>query len=133
MLQPRNAAVVTPLDLKTRKLFCSTGECNTNSSTTDDQYVAKDFFSSSPQGHLKHLLGDSFRFLLLFNNMTSETVEVARIALRLPPFWKSNVRLWIAQCDHAFTFSGISSDDTKYSALVANLDADTLSTCRTLC
>ncbi|GFT80243.1 hypothetical protein TNCV_3202521 [Trichonephila clavipes] len=23
----------------------------------------------------------------------SETVEVARIALRLPPFWKSNVRL----------------------------------------
>ncbi|GFX86194.1 uncharacterized protein TNCV_2560761 [Trichonephila clavipes] len=59
--------------------------------------------------------------------MTSETVEVARIALRLPPFWKSNVRLWIAQCDHAFTFSGISSDDTKYSALVAKLDAETLS------
>ncbi|GFW22841.1 retrovirus-related Pol polyprotein from transposon 297 [Trichonephila clavipes] len=59
--------------------------------------------------------------------MTSETVEVARIALRLPSFWKSNVRLWIAQCDHAFTFSGISSDDTKYSALVANLDAETLS------
>ncbi|GFU78933.1 hypothetical protein TNCV_307741 [Trichonephila clavipes] len=57
--------------------------------------------------------------------MTSETVEVARIALR--PFWKSNVRLWIAQCDHAFTFSGISSDDTKYSALVVNLDAETLS------
>ncbi|GFU03454.1 transposon Tf2-11 polyprotein [Trichonephila clavipes] len=40
---------------------------------------------------------------------------------------KSNVRLWIAQCDHAFTFSGISSDDTKYSALVANLNAETLS------
>ncbi|GFT90813.1 uncharacterized protein TNCV_2726761 [Trichonephila clavipes] len=59
--------------------------------------------------------------------MTSETVEVARIALRLPPFWKSNVRLWIAQCDLAFTFSGISSDDTKYSALVTNLDAETLS------
>ncbi|GFW11169.1 retrovirus-related Pol polyprotein from transposon 17.6 [Trichonephila clavipes] len=59
--------------------------------------------------------------------MTSETVEVARIALRLPPFWKSNVRLWIAQCDHAFTFSGISSDDTKYSALVTNLNAETLS------
>ncbi|GFT03093.1 hypothetical protein TNCV_1361621 [Trichonephila clavipes] len=59
--------------------------------------------------------------------MTSETVEVTRIALRLQPFWKSNVRLWIAQCDHAFTFSGISSDDTKYSALVANLDAETLS------
>ncbi|GFX88370.1 dimethylaniline monooxygenase 5 [Trichonephila clavipes] len=77
-------------------------------------------------GHLKHLLEIRFASCL-FNNMTSETVEVARIALRLPPFWKSNVRLWIAQCDHAFTFSGISSDDTKYSALVANLDAETLS------
>ncbi|GFS72902.1 uncharacterized protein TNCV_2946631 [Trichonephila clavipes] len=59
--------------------------------------------------------------------MTSETVEVSSIALRLPPFWKSNVRLWIAKCDHAFTFSGISSDYTKYSALVANLDAETVS------
>ncbi|GFU70910.1 hypothetical protein TNCV_215911 [Trichonephila clavipes] len=81
---------------------------------------------------LKHLLEIRFASCL-FNNMTSETVEVARIALRLPPFWKSNVRLWIAQCDHAFTFSGISSDDTKYSALVANLDAETPPTCRTLC
>ncbi|GFY15154.1 hypothetical protein TNCV_1569681 [Trichonephila clavipes] len=44
------------------------------------------------QSHLKHLLGDSFRFLL------------------------------IQQYDY-----GISSDDTKYSALVANLDAETLS------
>ncbi|GFV02018.1 hypothetical protein TNCV_3904201 [Trichonephila clavipes] len=39
--------------------------------------------------------------------MTSETVEVARIALRLPPFLEINVRLWIAQCDHAFILSGI--------------------------
>ncbi|GFT16559.1 DUF1758 domain-containing protein [Trichonephila clavipes] len=79
------------------------------------------------KGHLKHLLEIRFASCL-FNNMTSETVEVARVfALRLPPFWKSNVSLWIAQCDHAFTFSGISSDDTKYSALVANLDAETLS------
>ncbi|GFU75325.1 uncharacterized protein TNCV_4893601 [Trichonephila clavipes] len=59
--------------------------------------------------------------------MTSWTVEVARISLRLPPFMKSNVRLLIAQCDHAFTFSGISSDDTKYPALVSNLDDETLS------
>ncbi|GFY22601.1 hypothetical protein TNCV_2178621 [Trichonephila clavipes] len=56
--------------------------------------------------------------------MTSETVD-ARIALWLPPFWKSNVRLRIAQCDqNAFTFSGISSDDTEYSAIYY-LDAET--------
>ncbi|GFW85499.1 hypothetical protein TNCV_145441 [Trichonephila clavipes] len=72
-------------------------------------------------------LKQSNKVFIKKGNPISETVEVARIALRLPPFWKSNVRLWIAQCDHAFTFSGISSDDTKYSALVANLDAETLS------
>ncbi|GFV04972.1 hypothetical protein TNCV_5022981 [Trichonephila clavipes] len=53
--------------------------------------------------------------------MTSETVEVARGYVAAAIILESNVRLWIAQCDHAFTFSGISSDDTKYSALVANL------------
>lgn len=53
--------------------------------------------------------------------------QVAKIALRIPPFWKANVRLWIAQCDNAFTYSGITSDETKFSALVANIDAETLS------
>lgn len=52
--------------------------------------------------------------------------HVARIALRLPQFWRSNVRLWIAQCDNAFAYSGITSDDTKFSALVAHIDAETL-------
>ncbi|GFU18514.1 hypothetical protein TNCV_3574701 [Trichonephila clavipes] len=69
------------------------------------QYVAKVILSPPPQGShscgYSTLLGDSVSLPCLFNNMTSETVEVARIALRLQPFWKSNVRLWIAQCDHA--------------------------------
>lgn len=58
---------------------------------------------------------------------TEEQQQVAKVALRIPPFWKANVRLWIAQCDNAFTYSGIVNDDTKFSALVANIDADTLS------
>ncbi|GFT41685.1 hypothetical protein TNCV_4707761, partial [Trichonephila clavipes] len=56
-----------------------------------------------------------------------ETVEVARIALRLPPFWKSNLFVYGLRNATMHSFSGISSDDTKYSALVANLDAETLS------
>lgn len=57
---------------------------------------------------------------------TTSSVQIARVALRLPPFWRSNVRLWIAQCDNAFAYSGITNDDTKFSALVANIDAETL-------
>lgn len=60
-------------------------------------------------------------------SITDQQSQVARIALRIPPFWKANVRLWIAQCDNAFNYSGITNDDTKYSALIANLDAETLS------
>lgn len=52
--------------------------------------------------------------------------QVAKVALRIPQFWKANVRLWIAQCDNAFTYSGITSDETKFSALIANIDAETL-------
>ncbi|GFX82247.1 hypothetical protein TNCV_33551 [Trichonephila clavipes] len=39
----------------------------------------------------KHLLGDSFRFRL-FNNMTSETVEVTVLRCGCRHFGKSNVR-----------------------------------------
>lgn len=37
------------------------------------------------------------------------------------------MRLWIAQSDNAFTYNGITSDETKFSTLVANIDAKTLS------
>lgn len=59
--------------------------------------------------------------------LTDQQNQVAKVALRIPPFWRANVRLWIAQCDNAFTYSGITSDETKFSALVANIDAETLS------
>ncbi|XP_071043103.1 uncharacterized protein [Parasteatoda tepidariorum] len=52
--------------------------------------------------------------------------QQTQVALRIPPFWKANVRLWIAQCDNAFTYSGISSDQTKFSALIANIDGEKL-------
>ncbi|GFT80246.1 hypothetical protein TNCV_3202541 [Trichonephila clavipes] len=57
---------------------CCSEECLTTQRGSGDPFL-----------YLKHIRFASCSF----NNMTSETVEVARIALRLPPFWKSNVRL----------------------------------------
>lgn len=57
---------------------------------------------------------------------SEQECQVAKVALRIPPFWKANVRLWLAQCDNAFKYSGIASDETKFSALIANIDAETL-------
>ncbi|XP_054724872.1 uncharacterized protein LOC129235196 [Uloborus diversus] len=59
--------------------------------------------------------------------LAATTGQVSRIALKLPPFWRANVRLWILQCDNAFLYSGITADETKYAALVANIDSETLS------
>lgn len=52
--------------------------------------------------------------------------EVNKIALRLPPFWRNNIELWFKQVEASFTLSGISSDETKFASLVANIDAQTL-------
>ncbi|GFX35426.1 retrovirus-related Pol polyprotein from transposon opus [Trichonephila clavipes] len=111
------------------KTICTDQGTNFTAELTE---AFKDVLGIAPRfatpGHPESM-GAVERWNRTLKEMLNKNIQenVARIALRLPPFWKSNVRLWIAQCDHAFTFSGISSDDTKYSALVANLDAETLS------
>ncbi|GFX29764.1 hypothetical protein TNCV_4748931 [Trichonephila clavipes] len=65
--------------------------------------------------------------------LTSETVEVARIALRLPPL-EVSVRLWIAQCDHAHSHSVVSPVMILSILLWLRTWMLKLSpTCRTLC
>ncbi|GBM94375.1 hypothetical protein AVEN_266408-1 [Araneus ventricosus] len=51
--------------------------------------------------------------------MYADGTQVTCIALRLPPFWRSTVQLWVVQCFNALSFSGIVNNDTKYSDLVA--------------
>ncbi|GFS59796.1 uncharacterized protein TNCV_2806141 [Trichonephila clavipes] len=59
--------------------------------------------------------------------MTSETVEVARIvvAAAVLEIERSSMDCAMRPCIHIQWY--LSSDDTKYSALFANLDAQTLS------
>ncbi|XP_017484865.1 PREDICTED: uncharacterized protein LOC108373482 [Rhagoletis zephyria] len=51
------------------------------------------------------------------------TVQVARLAVKAPPFWKPDPRLWFAQVEAQFVRSGISTDETKFYAIVAEVDS----------
>lgn len=42
--------------------------------------------------------------------------------MKVPPFWPSDPEAWFLQLEHAFNISGISSDETRYSYVVANLE-----------
>ncbi|GFV85233.1 retrovirus-related Pol polyprotein from transposon 297 [Trichonephila clavipes] len=130
----------------------NTAEFSCSAKKREDLKECFDFFESEYREVIRHV---PTRWLSLFNALDrmlsswgplkSNIYEIIKKIEKLSGFfldhiWQPysycvaaaavleiNVRLWIAQCDHAFTFSGISSDDTKYSALVANLDAETLS------
>ncbi|XP_054746120.1 uncharacterized protein LOC129250524 [Anastrepha obliqua] len=52
--------------------------------------------------------------------------HVTRVAVKPPPFWKPDPRLWFAQVEAQFARAGISSDETKYFTVVAEIDSAVL-------
>lgn len=52
--------------------------------------------------------------------------QVARLAVKPPPFWRPDPRLWFAQVEAQFARAGISTDETKYFTVVAEIDSAVL-------
>lgn len=50
------------------------------------------------------------------------TPEVLRVGVRVPPFWPEEPALWFAQVESQFILSKITTDETKFCYLVAQLD-----------
>lgn len=59
-------------------------------------------------------------------NNPSES-QIARIAVKLPPLWKNNIKLWFVQAESNFELSAITNDLTKYNNVIAAIDPETLS------
>ncbi|XP_036347399.1 uncharacterized protein LOC118756763 [Rhagoletis pomonella] len=55
------------------------------------------------------------------------TASIDRVErLELPPFWTKQVHFWFAAIEAQFQLKRITSDTTKYQAVIARLDQDTL-------
>lgn len=47
---------------------------------------------------------------------------VSRVGIKVPPFWEKNPARWFSQIEAQFALSNITSDETKFHHIVANLD-----------
>ena len=66
------------------------------------------------------------------NQLCFNQPEVSKIAWRAPVFWKADVELWFHQVESSFKTAGITSEHTKFHAVVSVLDAEILSYVRDL-
>ncbi|XP_065199573.1 uncharacterized protein LOC135831195 [Planococcus citri] len=55
-----------------------------------------------------------------------QQLHVARVAIKCPPFWKINPRLWFAQIESQFSNANIVSDLTKYNTVVGHIESEIL-------
>ncbi|XP_075163114.1 uncharacterized protein LOC142235741 [Haematobia irritans] len=60
-------------------------------------------------------------------SLTAGHQEMARVSVKIPPFWRSNPALWFKQVESQFITSGIVSDSTKFHTVVGSIDASILS------
>lgn len=51
---------------------------------------------------------------------------IARVAVKIPPFWIKNIPLWFLQIESQFVTSGVTNEDTKFHMLIAHLESDVL-------
>ncbi|KAK5639258.1 hypothetical protein RI129_011750 [Pyrocoelia pectoralis] len=50
--------------------------------------------------------------------------EIARVSVKIPPFWRKNVSVWLYQVESQFVTSGITSEITKYHYVLGSLDPE---------
>lgn len=58
--------------------------------------------------------------------------ELARVAVKPPPFWPKDPELWFVQLESQFAVAGITADETKFYTTVSAIDASILQSARDL-
>lgn len=61
---------------------------------------------------------------------STEPSQLARVAVKPPPFWKSDPALWFLQLDAQFKLGNISADETQFYAAISALDSEVLQSVR---
>lgn len=63
---------------------------------------------------------------MFIENVEGAAAQVSRVAVKPPPFWKPDPRLWFLQVEAQFVRAGVTTDDTKYYTVVAEIDSSVL-------
>lgn len=50
--------------------------------------------------------------------------EIAKISVKIPPFWRKNVKVWLMQVESQFITARITNEITKYHYILGSLDTD---------
>lgn len=53
----------------------------------------------------------------------AETVDIAKVSIKVPPFWECKPDIWFLQLEAQFAINRITSDETKYNHLISQMDA----------
>lgn len=61
------------------------------------------------------------------NDGASGASQVSHVAVKIPPLWKTNIKLWFIQVESNFALAKITNDLTKYNHLISSIDPETLS------
>ncbi|KAB0803738.1 hypothetical protein PPYR_00708 [Photinus pyralis] len=61
------------------------------------------------------------------NNAAAEgSANIARVSIKIPPFWQQNPQLWFVQVESQFITHKITSDNTKYHHVLASIESEVL-------
>ncbi|XP_035205422.1 uncharacterized protein LOC118180427 [Stegodyphus dumicola] len=55
-------------------------------------------------------------------SMVEDKAEANRVSVKIPPFWVDKPEIWFYQVEAQFAISGITSEETKFNYLVAQLE-----------
>ncbi|GFQ93499.1 uncharacterized protein TNCT_342891 [Trichonephila clavata] len=55
-------------------------------------------------------------------NVSAESSEINRVAVKPPPFWRNKPNLWFFQLEAQFDVANITQDQTKYNIVLSALD-----------
>lgn len=66
-------------------------------------------------------------FVKMTSSSSVQNAAVERVSVKVPPFWKTNPKLWFSQIESQFFTSKITVDATKFHTVVAAVESSILS------
>ncbi|XP_035217728.1 uncharacterized protein LOC118191048 [Stegodyphus dumicola] len=56
----------------------------------------------------------------------ADDLNISRVSIKPPPFWKVSPTLWFAQLEAQFDIAGITVDSTKFNHVISAIKSDIL-------